>query len=66
MDKNELRTAARTLYGPDLPDAACIRALAEALDSSPSGVKKWWLGQRQISGPATVAVRQLLKEGTTA
>ena len=66
MDKNDLRNAARTLYGPDLTDAACIRRLAEALDSSPSGVKKWWLGQRQMRGPVTVAVRQLLKEGTPA
>lgn len=43
---NDLHSAARVLYGDDLPVTAYIRKLAADTGMSESGIKKIWYSQR--------------------
>jgi len=58
---DELHATAVKLYGSGLSVNAYIAALAADLDASESGVRKWWYGQRQVSGPTLVALKLLRK-----
>jgi DNA-binding transcriptional regulator YiaG len=58
----DIKEIAVSLYGSDLSDSVYIDALAADLDMSESGIRKWWFGQRQVSGAARVALKLLLLE----
>ena len=56
---------AATLYGEGLSDTAYISKLAASLNTSESGVHKWWYERRKVPGPARVTLDLLLKEEPT-
>ena len=61
----DIRAIAATLYGEGLSDTAYISKLAASLNTSESGVHKWWYGQRKVPGSVRVTLDLLLKEEPT-
>lgn len=56
MTPDELRKAGEKLYG-----ARWQSALARELETDPRTVRRWLAGNREMPGPARIAIRLLLE-----
>ncbi len=59
MTKEELHAAAARRFGVGKGARDYIKALAELLEVSESGVAKWWYGQASVPGPVAAYFRDV-------